>query len=157
MEEGFSQRGLTFVWPLVLTVGTFYRKVILTSEAWAGWDFLQKCSWRPVWACSPPNLVTERENVTAIVKKKKKIRRAFRFSSEGVLRERFYRRIAALWEAFGTPRCLALFASGQKTPELLLLGCCCSKSQTEKQNITLGLSMKAPIPDQDIENKVKGH
>lgn len=64
----FSQRGLTFVWQLVLTAGTFYRKVILTSEAWAGWDFLQKCSWRPVWACSPPNLVTESENVTAIVK-----------------------------------------------------------------------------------------
>lgn len=59
----FSQRGLTFAWPLVLTAGTFYRKVILTSEAWAGWDFLQKCSWRPVWAGSPPNLVT------AIVKK----------------------------------------------------------------------------------------
>lgn len=56
----FHRWGFTFFWPLVLTVGTFYRKWTWTSEAWAGWGFLQKRSWRPAWVCSPPNLRTRK-------------------------------------------------------------------------------------------------
>lgn len=56
----FHRWGFTFFWPLVLTVGMFYRK--LTWEAWSGWGFLQKCSWRPVWVCSPPILRTRKTN-----------------------------------------------------------------------------------------------
>lgn len=56
----------TFVWPLVLTVGMFCRKWSWSwTEAWGGWDFLQKRSWPPAWACSPPNLGTDGENSIA--------------------------------------------------------------------------------------------
>lgn len=53
------QSCLTSAWPLVWSVGTFYRKLTWIWEVQGGWDCPQKCSSQLSEACSPLNLWTD--------------------------------------------------------------------------------------------------
>lgn len=91
--------------------------------------------------------------MTAVVKR---MRRAL--WSEGVLGERFTGEALHSERPSGL-RGVSLYSlRGRKLLSYFFLDAvAANQRKTEKQNITLGLSMKAPVPDQDIENTVKGH
>lgn len=151
----------TCVWPLVLTAGTFWRKLTWVSGVPADWGFLQRRSSQPFGACSPLNLRTDTKQECIVRNQQKKV----------VIRERMWKytlhqqyflqtKTMRVWTIFfwfgaylqnvalgavsGTLRGLSLCALGLRNPALAPLGCCYDKQRQTRKTGKLHGTSKFP-------------